>query len=78
MKFSLQLQSVVLKITVLSFPIQLMGEIVLNAELKSTNSIYIMLLVVIFVKTERRAVELQSSVNPLALNANLGWLKWYC
>ncbi len=39
MKSSIQLQRVVLMPRVFSFPISFMGEIVLKAELKSTNSI---------------------------------------
>ena len=39
-KSNIQLQSVVLKLKVFSFPNSLMGQIWLHAELKSTNSIH--------------------------------------
>lgn len=49
--------------------ISFMGEILLNAELKSTKSTLVFLFLKCL-KTEGRAVEMASSVALLALNAN--------
>ena len=46
-KSNIQLQSVILKPRVFSFPVSSIGEIVLNAELKSTNSIVMYLFIFI-------------------------------
>lgn len=65
------MQTVALKPRVLSCPVSLMEEIVLNAELKSTNSILTeVLLPLRYLKTESRAVNMASSVDLLVLNAN--------
>lgn len=59
-----QLRGVVFNPRVWSFPLSFMGEIVFNAELKSTNDIILQL-----VKTEWRAVDLASSVELLVRKA---------
>ena len=67
-KSNIQVTSVVLKPWVFSLPISFMGEIVLHAELKSTNSILIQLSR--WVKTDWRAVDMESSVDLSVLEAN--------
>ena len=52
----------------LIFPISFMGDIVLNAELKSTNK-YSDIAVLRCVTTEGRAVDMASSVDLLVLKA---------
>ena len=69
-KSNIQLQSVVLKPRLLSFSVSYMSEMILNAELKTTNSILMSLFLFSrCVKTEWKAVGTASSVDLLVLKA---------